>query len=210
MGRRRTRPLRAERAAPARLGHHPWDWFHINAVKVDTDGNLLVDARNTWTTYKIDRRSGTVLWQLGGKASTFTLKAAGGQTLNSAGAVFAWQHDPEPLGHGRYSLFDNESAGAANTGAGAVAELPYSRAVTLQLDLRRRTATLVSSLDQPHGLSASSQGDAQPLRDGHTLVGWGSLPYVSEFDRHGALVFDARLPDGVTSYRAYRLPWHSR
>jgi hypothetical protein len=39
----------------------PWDWFHINAVKVDTDGNLLVDARNTWTAYKVDRHSGQII-----------------------------------------------------------------------------------------------------------------------------------------------------
>ena len=31
-------------------GSRPWDWFHINAVHLDTDGNLLVDSRNTWTT----------------------------------------------------------------------------------------------------------------------------------------------------------------
>ena len=36
----------------------PWDWFHINAVHLDTDGNLLIDARDTWTTYKVDRHSG--------------------------------------------------------------------------------------------------------------------------------------------------------
>lgn len=30
----------------------PWDWFHVNAVHLDTDGNLLIDARDTWTTYK--------------------------------------------------------------------------------------------------------------------------------------------------------------
>ena len=33
----------------------PWDWFHINAVKLDTDGNLLIDARDTWTTYEVNR-----------------------------------------------------------------------------------------------------------------------------------------------------------
>src|SRR5205823_12316743 len=49
----------------------PWDWFHINAVHLDTDGNLLVDARNTWTTYKVDRTAGEILWQLGGKHSSF-------------------------------------------------------------------------------------------------------------------------------------------
>jgi hypothetical protein len=32
-----------------------WDWFHINAVHLDTDGNLLVDSRNTCTTYKVNR-----------------------------------------------------------------------------------------------------------------------------------------------------------
>jgi Arylsulfotransferase (ASST) len=37
----------------------PWDWFHINAVKLDTDGNLLIDARNTWTTYKVTRSRAT-------------------------------------------------------------------------------------------------------------------------------------------------------
>ena len=37
----------------------PWDWFHINAVHLDTDGNLLIDARDTWTTYKVNRFTGT-------------------------------------------------------------------------------------------------------------------------------------------------------
>jgi hypothetical protein len=63
----------------------PWDWFHINAVKLDTDGNLLIDARNTWTTYKVNRSTGRIIWQLGGKASSFTLKAAPGQSLDFAG-----------------------------------------------------------------------------------------------------------------------------
>ena len=35
-----------------------WDWFHINAVHIDTDGNLLIDSRHTWTFYKVDRTSG--------------------------------------------------------------------------------------------------------------------------------------------------------
>src|SRR5215472_13604197 len=73
----------------------PWDWFHINAVHVARDGNLLVDARNTWATYKVSRSTGAIIWELGGKHSSFTLQAAPGQTLDSAGEIFAWQHDPE-------------------------------------------------------------------------------------------------------------------
>ena len=62
--------------------------------------------------------------------------AAPGQSLNAAGDIFAWQHDPEPLGNGEYTFFDNESAGAANTGAGATSELGFSRAVRVKLDER--------------------------------------------------------------------------
>ncbi|MFE0464666.1 arylsulfotransferase family protein [Kitasatospora sp. NPDC058965] len=185
----------------------PWDWFHINAVKPDGEGKLLVDARNTWTTYQISRESGRINWQLGGKASSFTLTAADGRVLDRDGELFAWQHDPEPLGDDRYSFFDNESAGAANSGNGAVLELPYSRAITVQLDPRTHRAVLVRSFDQPAGLSASSQGNAQPQPGGGLVVGWGSLPYVSEFSRTGQLVFNAQLPAGVNSYRAYRFDW---
>ena len=185
----------------------PWDWFHINAVHLDTDGNLLVDARNTWTTYKVNRRSGHIIWQLGGKASSFTLSAAPGQSLNAAGDIFAWQHDPSALGHSEYTFFDNESAGVANTGAGATSELGFSRAVRVRLDERRRTATLEQSYDQPEALTAPSQGNAQTTAQGDLFVGWGSLPYFSEFSRSGQLLLNAQFPTGVNSYRAYAFPW---
>jgi hypothetical protein len=177
----------------------PWDWFHINAVHLDTDGNLLIDARNTWTTYKVNRFSGKIIWQLGGKASSFALKTARGQTLDSASEIFAWQHDPESLGGDRYTVFDNESTGTPL--------LPASRAVTIQLNERERTATLIASDNQPEGLAAASQGNAQTTRQGNLFVGWGSLPYFSEFSPGGRLIFNAQFPTGVNSYRAYLLPW---
>lgn len=91
----------------------PWDWFHINAVHLDRDGNLLIDSRDTWTAFKVNRRSGRIIWQLGGNASSFTLRAAPGQSLNEADDIFAWQHDPEAVGPDEYTFFDNESAGVA-------------------------------------------------------------------------------------------------
>jgi hypothetical protein len=185
----------------------PWDWFHINAVHLDSDGNLLIDARDTWTTYKVNRRTGAIIWRLGGKDSSFKLQAAPGQALNSAGDIFAWQHDPNPVGHDTYTVFDNESAGAGNTGAGSTSQLANSRAVRIRLDERNHTATLVRSYDQPEGLLASSQGNAQTTAGGNLLVGWGSLPYFSEFDRSGHLLLNASFPTGVNTYRAYLFPW---
>jgi hypothetical protein len=186
----------------------PWDWFHINAVKLDTNGNLLINARDTWTTYEVNPFTGNIIWQLGGKDSSFKLQAAPGQTLNNAGEIFAWQHDPEGHGNGIYTFFDNESAGAGNTGSGSTTELPYSRAITVRVNPWDHTATLLASGNQPEGLSAPSQGNAQVTDDGSLFVGWGSLPYFSEFDQQGNLVFNAEFPAGVNSYRAYLLPWN--
>lgn len=85
--------------------------------------------RNTWTGHKVNRHTGRIIWQLGGKASSVTFGAAAGQSLNDAGEVFACQHHPETLGHGEYTWFDNESAGLANTGTGATSEFGLSRAI---------------------------------------------------------------------------------
>jgi hypothetical protein len=177
----------------------PWDWFHINAVKLDTNGNILIDARDTWTTYEVSLATGTILWQLGGKDSSFKLQAAPGQVLDSAGEIFAWQHDPQPLGNDVYMFFDNESSGTPL--------LPYSRAVTVKLDPWSKTATLIASDDQPEGLSAPSQGNAQTTPEGNLVVGWGALPYFSEFSPWGKLLFNAQFPAGVNTYRAYLQPF---
>jgi hypothetical protein len=188
----------SEQPLPASAGT-PWDWFHINAVKADTDGNLLIDGRDTWTTYKVNRFNGSIIWQLGGKDSSFTLQAAPGQVLDSAGEIFAWQHDPEALGNDTYTFFDNDSSGAPL--------LSYSRAVTVRLNPRSKVATLVASEDQPEGLSAASQGNAQNTPQNNLVVGWGALPYFSEFSQSGTLVFNAQFPAGVNSYRAYQFQW---
>jgi Arylsulfotransferase (ASST) len=96
-----------------------------------------------------------------------------------------WQHDPEAIGHDEYTFFDNESAGTP--------EFSVSRAVTLKLDTHNRVATLIASDDQPEGLVAASQGNAQTTPDGGLFVAWGALPYFSEFDQSGRLTFNAVL-----------------
>ena len=81
----------------------PYDYFHINAVNLDNDGNLLISGRATWTVYKVDRQTGQILWRLGGKHSDFSF----GQL-----ARFVGQHDPLPAGENTIRLFDNETDGS--------------------------------------------------------------------------------------------------
>jgi hypothetical protein len=182
----------AETAIKARPGPR-FDYFHINAIDVAPDGNLIISARNTWAAYKIDRRSGRVLWQLGGKRSDFAL---------APGARFEWQHDVREHAQSVVTIFDN---------AAAPQEEPQSRALLLALDTRRKRASLVREFThRPQPILSHFLGSAQLLEGGGMFVGWGGSPYVTEPDRSGRIAFDARLPRGGQSYRAFRFPWEGR
>lgn len=170
--------------------YEPWDYVHINSIDVDTDGNLLVNSRNTHTVYKVDRHSGEIIWRLGGKHSDFSV---------ASGATFAWQHDVRRQADGTLTIFDNE--GLPN------ASLNESRAIVLAVDEPARTASLLREYRHPTPLLATSQGSVQVLPNGNVFVGWGAEPYVSEFSASGELLFDAQLGDKYLSYRAFRMPW---
>jgi hypothetical protein len=168
----------------------PFDYFHVNALDAQPDGELLVDARNTWAAYDVDARTGQVRWELGGKHSSFAM---------GPGASAAWQHDARVQPDGAITLFDNGATPAVHR---------QSRAIELRLGPRPGTATLVREQVHPvKPLLAGSQGNVQALADGAWMVGWGESPYVSEFGANGQLLLDAHLPASYESYRAYRLPW---
>lgn len=172
---------------------HAYDYFHVNSVDVDADGNLLVSARNTWAVYKVHAKTGKVLWRLGGKRSDFRM---------GAGTRFAWQHDARHHDEGRLiSIFDNSAAPPV---------APTSRVLVIALDRRARYAKLVREYAHPRRLLAPFMGNAQLLPNGNVVVGWGGLPYITEFHRDGGVRFDARLPRGGMNYRAFRLPWIGR
>ncbi|MGZ4439672.1 MAG: arylsulfotransferase family protein [Gaiellaceae bacterium] len=167
-----------------------FDYFHANSIDMDGQGNLLISARNTWAIYKVSRKTGEVIWRLGGKKSDFAM---------GAGTVFAWQHDARFHEHGRLvSLFDD--------GAEPKAE-PESRALMLTLDTRRMHARLTRRYTHRPALLATHTGSAQLQPNGNMLVGWGSERYFTEFASNGTVRFDARLPRGGQTYRALRFPW---
>lgn len=72
------------------------------------------------------------------------------------------------------------------------------------------TATLVRAYNSPKVPQATSQGSVQVLPGGDVLVGWGNQPYVTEFDASGHVVYQATLPKGDQSYRAYRFGWSAQ
>jgi hypothetical protein len=179
-----------------RLPRNPaqtFDYFHINSIDVDTDGNLLVSSRNTHTIYKINRRTGKIIWRLGGKHSDFAL---------GADARFGWQHDARRQPNGTLTLFDNAAAPRLRK---------QSRGLVLRLDEKRMRVAVVHTFVHDPPILAVDQGNMQRLANGHYLVGWGHQPYFTEFGPHGGTVLDARFAGGgADSYRAYRFPWIGR
>ena len=166
-----------------------YDYFHVNAIGIDTDGNLLVSGRETWSVLKLDRRTGATIWRLGGKRSDFRLPRSG---------RFAWQHDAQRAPDGTIRIFDNEAAPKVRS---------RSRVLWLALDEANRTARVARSAEHPAGLLAGTQGNAQALPNGNTFVGWGSQGYFTEYGAGGRVLFDARVARGNDTYRAYRFPW---
>jgi Arylsulfotransferase (ASST) len=168
----------------------PFDYLHVNSISIAPDGNLLISARNTSTIYKVSRSTGQVAWQLGGKRSSFTM---------GPGARFWFQHHVLPQGQDTLSIFDD--------GGAPPAKEPQSRGIVLNLDTGAMRATLQRSYVHPAGLAAANQGSMQVLADGEVLVGWGNLPYFSQFTANGTLILDGQFPVGDQSYRAFTAAW---
>jgi hypothetical protein len=79
----------------------PYDYIHINSIDEEPNGNLLISGRNTHAVYEVNRRTGKVLWRLGGKRSDYRL---------GPGVKFAWQHDARRQPDGTITVFDNGAA----------------------------------------------------------------------------------------------------
>lgn len=166
----------------------PFDYFHINSIALDTDGGLIVSARNTHAVYKISHDTGDVEWILGGKSSSFTM---------GDGATFAWQHDAERQADGTITLYDDEALPA---------KAKNSRGLRLDLDMSTMTATVAAEYLPPTTRLSGSQGSMQELANGNVFIGWGSKGYYSEYEPDGTIVSDMAI-GGCQSYRAYKQTW---
>jgi hypothetical protein len=175
-----------------RPGTAPWDFAHMNSVQELPNGNLLVSIRNTWSVYEISKRTGKILWSLGGKHSSFKM---------GPGTRFEWQHDARLHRDGTLTLFDDGSDGVHTSES-------ESRALRIRLDFKNHRATLVHAFTNHPPLLSESQGNVQVLPDGNTFVDWGEQPYFTEFSKNGGRqLFTVHFRAPLQSYRAYRFHW---
>ncbi len=170
----------------------PYDAFHLNSIQQLPSGNLLISMRNTWAVYEISKKTGHIVWELGGKHSTFKM---------GSGTRFYWQHDAELHPHDRLTVFDDGGA-----------QEKQARALELHLSTSHKKAMLVYAFTHKPLLKAYSEGNVQLLPNHNVFVGWGTVPKgmasgYSEYSPNGHQIFAGSFVWPVSSYRAYRFPW---
>jgi hypothetical protein len=175
------------------------DFFHINSVDKDKDGNYLVSSAKLKRVLCVSSKDGAVLWQLGGDENSFRGMSGGAATKIAKTSDAKWHDDSTIM------LFDN---GFGTEG---------SRGVMVEVNSTDRTATLVHEYSAPGGKHTQSDGSIQSLPNGNVLVGWGDRPSFTEFTEDGTVLCDTHMGPvtlsklgWVRNYRTYKYPWVGR
>jgi outer membrane protein assembly factor BamB len=167
----------------------PSDVDHTNAIAIDPDdGNYVLSIRNLDALVKINYTTGDVIWQLGGKKSSFELA---GDPLEG----FQGQHSVRILPKGGILLFDN----------GRGHSPPESRAVEYRLDTASMTATMVWQFRHSPAVYTPVTGSVERLSNGNTLVAFAFAGVVDEVDTSGQLLWEAQLFNGANAAVTYRV-----
>jgi Arylsulfotransferase (ASST) len=165
-----------------------YDYFHLNSIQQLPNGNLVVSARDTCAVYEISRKTGQIIWTLGGKYSNF---------LMGTGTTFWWQHDARLRGN-TLSLFDDAALPQKES---------QSSAKYLNINFLTRMVSLTKRFTHSPPVLASAGGSTETLPNGNVFVGWGTSSQFSEFTPSGQMILNGSFAFRVVSYRAFRFPW---
>lgn len=166
------------------------DFSHFNSFTTDTDGCLLISARDLDEITKVDPKTGNIIWRLGGKNNQFTF-------IND-NIGFSRQHDVRRFSNGDISLFDN----------GTFHPTPISSAVEYKLDEINKTATLVRRIYHD-GIFTDTEGSVEELPNGNRFISWGHNwdPAVTEINPKDSVAFELSYSEYVDTYRTFRYNW---
>ncbi|MBI5324535.1 MAG: aryl-sulfate sulfotransferase [Ignavibacteriae bacterium] len=140
-----------------------FDLTHSNSIAIDLDSNLLLSSRFLDEITKINRKTGEIIWRLGGsKCKNNQFRFVNDTIWGFFG--FSHQHSVSRLPNGNLLLFDN----------GNSRPFPFSRAVEYELNEVEKTAKRVWQYRSFPDTYSSAMGNVQRLPNGNTLIGWGT------------------------------------
>jgi arylsulfate sulfotransferase len=161
----------------------PQDYAHMNSMFIDPhDSNLILSLHNNNQVIKVSRRTGDIIWRLGGRNSDFELTVE---------QVFLRQHHATLIDSGRtLLLFDNGEKSAR----------PYSRILEFGLDEVNKRIASFKAYKVP-GPFAGTRGSVQKIGNSYYICG-GSANYVLEMDgKSGEKLMELKTNQPL--YRAY-------
>ncbi|KIS01865.1 hypothetical protein L804_00119 [Cryptococcus deuterogattii 2001/935-1] len=164
----------------------PWDYFHINSVEKDLEGNYLVSSRHCHAVYQISAATGEILWTINGRNSSFTMGES---------STFEWQHDARWLNnYTQISIFDNAATSWES-------DEKMARGLLLNVDTDAMSITLAQEYLPWNQTVSPSQGT-------NSTHSWGQVPFFSEYSSNGTLLSSAQFGVGnVQGYRVLRSNW---
>jgi hypothetical protein len=171
----------------------PYDIEHWNSAELDGK-NMLLSFRHLDAVYEINRKTGGIVWKLGGTPTSKSL-----DVLNDPESAYPLgaQHDARRDPDGTITIHDNFSY---------LGKPP--RVVRYRVDPQAGTARLVQSISDPEATSSICCGSARRLPSGDWLVGWGGIPFVGAYNAAGQRIFKLDLVSGF-SYRSFPVPPHA-
>ncbi|KZV76550.1 hypothetical protein PENSPDRAFT_747723 [Peniophora sp. CONT] len=175
-----------------------WDAYHMNSIDKSAEGDYLISVRHLHQLIKISKDDKSVIWQLGGKNSSFTI---------GEGAQFEWQH------HARFNPEDNSFISLFDDGATEFSiDEPVAHGLYISYDTTNWTVTAEQQFfPEPFQNFSTSQGSMQRFLDGTAVVGYGANPWITEHASDGTVRFSLSLGNGsiengaIESYRAFKV-----
>lgn len=140
------------------------DCFHVNSIDEGPNNTLLISMRNMLAINNIDKETGNIIWQLGGKKSDFTF---------GPNATFSWQHDARHRHENRISMFDDACCASSSSPPQCQAH-----GLILHLDYKNMTAKVDRMYYYDPKLYVQIQGNVQKLSICGQVIGTSCIAQV--------------------------------
>jgi arylsulfate sulfotransferase len=161
---------------------HKKDWVHANSLFKDKDGNFIISYRDLNQVWKVEYKTGKVLWKFG----------EGGDFPLQKNEYFASQHAVHRKADGALMLLDN----GTKTG--------ITRAISFIMDEAKKTvkSTLIVSL--PHDYYSTAKGDTHMILGDKILFCLTDPRAFLVTDKAGKILWEIKV--GGDPYRLEEAP----
>lgn len=158
------------------------DWMHANSLNYDTDGNFLISFYNNGQIWKVDAKSGKVLWKIG-KGGTFKM---------GPNSHFSQAHAAHINQKGSLMFFDN---GVENK---------QSSVFALKVNEKNKTANLDFQIKLPKNIYNDRMGSAYMINEDLILCCCSKRHITVLTNKKGVLLW--ALNSEIPPYRVQFIP----